>query len=357
MTLKLRDIIAKINGYVKILSVLTILSYGYDVLMNSFSALTAWLTEHCQLTSYKIDPMPGDASFRRYYRVHCQAQSFIAMDAATEKQTCVPFVAIAQALRRCALQTPNIIASDFNQGFLLLSDFGQRLYLNELNSANATEHYTRALDVLSVIQQCREVDGWALKSFTAEFMRNELNLFVEWFLIQYWALELSDATRDMLTKCFDFLAESAASQPYVFMHRDYHSANLMILPNQQVGILDFQDAFIGPVTYDLVSLLRDCYIDWPNELVTEWVRYYWVALALPHVRFETFLRWFDLMGIQRHLKALLTFSRKYCRDNNANYLQHIPRTLNYVLTVSQRYPECQALYKFLHERMVEKCVE
>ncbi len=325
--------------------------------MQRSRSLTQWLTEHCQLSDFQLEPLPGDASFRQYFRVRGTDYSYIAMNAAVEKQSCVPFAAIADTLRKKGLAAPEVIASDFSSGFLLLSDLGNHLYLKELTLENAKEFYTRALSALFTMQQCRHVEGWTLKPFTKEFMYNELILSKEWFLTKHLNLTLSDATEEMLTTCFTFLAESAEAQPYVFMHRDYHSANLMAMPNHQVGILDFQDAFIGPVTYDLVSLLRDCYIAWPDKLVIELVKYYWEMLALPSVAFEEFMRWFDLMGIQRHLKALLTFSRKYQRDSNANYLKHIPRTLNYALTVSQRYPECHALHDFLQEQVVEKCVE
>jgi hypothetical protein len=169
----------------------------------------------------------------------------------------------------------------------------------------------------------------------------------------------------MLAASFDFLAESASMQPQVFMHRDYHSANLMVLPDDKIAILDFQDAFIGPFTYDLVSLLRDCYIDWPESFVHEMARVFYEKIRCSNVgsnmgsnvTADEFLRMFDLMGIQRHLKALLTFSRKYRRDNNPNYLKHIPRTLHYILTVTGRYSETKSLHQFLTNAVVEKCVE
>ncbi len=312
--------------------------------MNHHSALQSWLNS--QLPTYQLEALPFDASFRRYFRVQHAQGSYIAMDASLEIKSCVPYVAIANAFRKKGLCAPEIIASDLTQGFLLLSDFGNCVYLNELNLNNARELYGRALDSLAILQTCRKVEHWQVPLFTADFMRQELELFKEWFLQKHLGLELLPHTEKMLAECFNFLAESAASQPQVFMHRDYHSANLMVLPERSVGILDFQDAFMGPVTYDLVSLLRDCYIAWPEELVTELVLQYRKKLSIK-VSESEFLRWFDLMGLQRHLKALLTFARKYRRDGNANYLQHIPRTLNYILNVSQRYEPCQALYNFL----------
>ncbi len=325
--------------------------------MTDSSALAHWLTNQCQLAGFHMTPLPGDASSRRYFRIQHQQGSYIAMDASLEKPSCVPFVAIAKTLRQHKLDAPDIIASDLAQGFLLLSDLGNHLYLATLNSDNALELYQRALDALLIMQQCQHVEGLTLKPFTADFMRTELNLFKEWFLEKHLSLTISESANKMLTACFTFLADSAASQPYVFMHRDYHSANLMVLPNQRVGILDFQDAFIGPITYDLVSLLRDGYIAWPAEWVHFLVRRYWEMLARPNVAFDEFLRWFDLMGMQRHLKIILTYSRKFRRDQNENYLKHIPRTLNYIKTVSARYPECQSFLYFLQENGVEKCAE
>lgn len=326
--------------------------------MTSSLPIEKWLNEQCALTHLQIQAIPGDASFRRYYRIQHANGSYIAMDASVEQKSCIPFVAISQALRAEGLCTPEIIASDVANGFLLLTDFGDRLYLKELNSQNASQLYGRALTALAKMQRCSAVDGWTLPFFSKEAMQNELNLFREWFLEKHLMLSLSAKTNAMLDQTFDFLATTAAAQPQVFVHRDYHSANLMVLANEQVGILDFQDAFIGPVTYDMVSLLRDCYIAWPSAQVTEWVRGYWEQLLLPKsMSFAEFLQYFDLMGVQRHLKALLTFSRKYCRDGNANYLQHVPRTLRYVLTVSENYLPLRELNYFLKNQVMEKCVE
>lgn len=317
------------------------------------TTLKYWLITHCRFIDPRVEALPGDASFRRYFRVREAGRSYIAMDAAEEKHSCLPFTLIARALQQQGLQAPEIFASDFEQGFLLLTDFGQRVLLQELNNRNAQTYYTQALDALQTLQTC-QISDWQLKTFSREFARNELDLFQEWFLEKYLKIMLTSEDRASLAACFDFLAESIAVQPQVLMHRDYHSANLMVLPKDQLGILDFQDAMIGPVTYDIVSLLRDCYIAWPEKMVIELALYFWQKMALPGVSSQEFLRWFDVMSMQRHLKALLTFSRKYKRDNNANYLQHIPRTLNYLLTVSVRYPECEALKQYL---TVERCVE
>jgi aminoglycoside/choline kinase family phosphotransferase len=311
-------------------------------------ALENWLTVDCGLSHFQLTPMAGDASFRRYFRLQQAEGSYVVMDAPPARENCQSFVAIASTLKEKNLCVPEIFASDLQQGFLLVTDFGDRLYLNELNDANANELYGIALDSLAVLQNCRSVKGLQLPQFNADFIYHELQVFKEWFLLKHLNLDLPAQTEQMLADFFYFLANSAATQPQVFMHRDYHSANLMYVADKQVGILDFQDAFIGPVTYDLVSLLRDCYIDWPEQIVQGWVLQYKekIGSAAP-VSDEIFLRWFDLMGVQRHLKALLTFSRKFHRDASQHYLQFIPRTLNYVASVCPRYEEAAAFNEFL----------
>lgn len=314
-------------------------------------SLQKWLADTTRWEAVELQALPGDASFRRYFRVWHQQNSYIAMDAPPDRENCQPFVAIAKVLRQHGLLSPEIIEADLSQGFLLLTDFGDRQYLKELTAENADKLYTIALDALAILQQCRAVPGASVPFFTAEFMYQELLLFQEWFLENYLQLTLTSSEGAMLANCYHKLAQAAASQVQVFMHRDYHSANLMCLPENQVGILDFQDAFIGPVTYDLVSLLRDCYIEWPDDRVKKWVLYYRQVLQL-NVSESEFLQWFDWMGLQRHMKALLTFSRKFKRDQNPHYLQHVPRTLNYILKVSEMYPEFKAFYHFLHEKVL-----
>lgn len=315
--------------------------------------LQFWLQKTCGIPEFSLQQIPGDASFRRYFRVQHHQGSYVAMDVHMERNSCAPYIAIARALSKHGLVTPEIIRNDLSQGFLLITDFGDRQLLKELNEENAQILYTQALEALSYLQQCRQVSGWTVPIFTTDFMLKELDLFKEWFLERYLHLSLSEKTEQNLLKCFQFIVEGATQQPNVFMHRDYHSANLMVLPHDQVGILDFQDAFIGPVTYDLVSLLRDCYIAWPEDFVVALILQYRDRIHL-EVSDVDFLYWFDLMGLQRHLKTLLTFSRKYCRDGNDSYLKHIPRTLNYIMTVSERYPECRELHALSKD--VTQCV-
>lgn len=320
-------------------------------------ALEEWLFANGVLQHMPILPMPHDASFRRYFRVATTHGSRIAMDAVAPQENCHSFMVIAKALRAHGLLAPEVFAADITQGFLLLSDFGDQTYLSVLNHDNADQLYTLALTALSMLQAC-SVSETIVKPFNQEWMRNEWAWHKEWFLGKWLGVSLGGFEK-ALDDCYSHVIDSAISQPQVFMHRDYHSANLMVLPEQitngerSVGILDFQDAFIGPITYDLVSLLRDCYIDWPLEKIHAWVITYWQQLVslgvLPSTSLQVFLRWFDLMGVQRHLKALFTFARKHVRDQQSHYLKHIPRTLNYILYTSCRYPELNALHNHLHD--------
>jgi N-acetylmuramate 1-kinase len=292
--------------------------------------------------------MMGDASFRRYYRLTSSANSYVVMDAPPPQESCHPYVAIAKALRKTGLIVPEIIKENIELGFLLITDFGDTTYLHALNAQNADQLYQHAFHALSILQTCRQVPEREIPPFTADFMQQEWGWHKEWFLEKLLGLTLKEEEKN-LDDCYNIIVASAISQSQVFMHRDYHSANLMVLPNN-VGILDFQDAFIGPITYDLVSLLRDCYIDWPPEKVKSWTLDYLRKLQLlgllTTTEPDTFLRWFDLMGLQRHLKALLTFARKQCRDQQSRYLNYIPRTLNYVINTSQHYPELNSLHDY-----------
>lgn len=313
------------------------------------NALEHWLSA-VRLGDYSLQALPHDASFRRYFRVQMAGQSWIAMDAPPPQENCQPYVVIARTLRDLGLSAPAIVAEDISQGFLLLTDFGDATYLKTLTTQNADQLYGYALDALSILQACREVPGAAILTFDQAWMWREWEWHKEWFLIKLLGLPLTTVERE-LDDHYRLLIQAIAEQPRVFVHRDYHSGNLMVLPDM-VGILDFQDAFFGPITYDVVSLLRDCYIDWPEHHVNTWALSYRQRLmdagALPaSVDAATFLRWFDWMGVQRHLKALMTFARKHVRDHQSHYLQHIPRTLRYLRAVTSRYPELACLHTFL----------
>ena len=318
--------------------------YWTEIMPQRQQQLNAWLEKVLGEPKIKLEPLAGDASFRRYFRLKHQNNQYVAMDSPPDKEPCLPFVCVDQAFRGLGLEVPIIFSQNIDAGFLLLSDLGNRLYVKELNSENVSHLYINAINKLPVIQQCKEIPGFSLESFNQNNLLEELNNFTYWFLERYLKLTLSASQSQTLEDTYKLLHENACEQPQVCIHRDYHSRNLMVRPNNGVGILDFQDAMLGPITYDLVSLIRDCYIDWPNEQVKKWALYYRqlavdAGLLQQNITENQFLRWFDLMGMQRHLKATFIFVRKFLRDNDHTYLYDIPRTLNYVKNVCLCYDE------------------
>lgn len=316
-------------------------------------ALVNWLASASPHPITDLRPMVGDASFRRYFRLWTDQGSYVVMDAPPGKEDVLRFMTIAQALQTRGLKAPHIFAHHVQEGFLILSDFGDVTYLKALESHDPDLLYQNALNALSILQQQETGAQLGLPRFTNELMQTEWAWHKEWFLSGLLGIaEVNPA----LQGAYDLLVEAALLQPQVFMYRDFHAGNLMLLPNNEVGLLDFQDAFIGPVTYDLASLLRDCYIDWPKQQVIQWALYYYEKLfqqgALQTVSETQFIQWFDWMGIQRHLKALMTFSRKALRDHSPQYLAFVPRTLNYIVSVSQQYDELASLTQFYNNEVL-----
>ncbi|MDH5632195.1 MAG: phosphotransferase [Gammaproteobacteria bacterium] len=318
-----------------------------------YEQLKGWLAATLDAAEYEIQPASADASFRRYFRVFTGGQSFIVMDAPPEKENVGPFIEIAGHLLALGLHVPEIFYQDLEQGFLLLSDLGSRPYLDELGDSTVERLYGDALGALVVLQAGIYTDDDFLPEYSAELLMSEMELFRDWYLGEHHGLALSASRADVLREAFELLRDQALAQTRVWVHRDYHSRNLMICESHNPGIIDFQDAVIGPVTYDLVSLLRDCYIAWPRERVEDWVKgYHQLAMdsGIPVCEDdEEFLRWFDWMGVQRHLKAIGIFARLNHRDGKPGYLKDIPRTLAYVLDVCQRYPELESFYQLLDE--------
>ena len=315
-------------------------------------ALRDWLVGHVKAPMQALVPLHGDASFRRYFRVHCGDTSYIAMDAPPDKESCESFVLIAKAFRSLGLNVPVIYGADISRGFLLLSDFGDQLYLETLSDTTADTLYQSAFDDLLLLQSCQKVEGYVLPSFTADAYRQEMLLFKEWYLKRHLQLTLSSADEAMFERVMTVLIDDALLQPQVCIHRDYHSRNLMVVGNnKQPGMLDFQDAMKGPITYDLLSLLRDCYIDWPVARVEKWVlTFQKQALQtglLPVDDPLQFLRWFDWIGLQRNLKCIGLFVRLQKRDNKCDYMRHIPRIIRYASTVCDRYEEFSDLKSLL----------
>lgn len=320
-----------------------------------FEALNLWLIQILARSDYAVVELAGDASFRRYYRVHCGQNSYVAMDAPPDKLDCQPFVTTAALFRKLGVHVPEILASDLTSGFLLLSDFGDQQYLGMLNADNADVLYGDALKTLSLFQTQFDDERQQLPDYDLALLTRELEIFREWVLQRYLSLTLNDDEQYAIEKIFQLLYKNALEQPRVLVHRDYHSRNLMITPQQNPGVLDFQDAVNGPLTYDLVSLLRDCYIAWPQDKVARWALAYYAHLqsqdSLLVVDEKTFLRWFDLTGLQRHLKAAGLFVRLKLRDGKAGFWQDIPRTLNYILEVTGRYPELTELNRLISQQI------
>jgi aminoglycoside/choline kinase family phosphotransferase len=302
--------------------------------------LEQWLNEKLGIDEYRLSPASVDASFRRYWRVHQSERTYVAMDAPPGLEDIERFVHIAKRWRSLGLNTPQIYAQERNLGFVLLDDLGTRVYLDELNDDSADRLYGDAFGSLVVIQACADVEG--LPEYDEVFVRRELELFRDWLLNRHLGLRLSARENRTLDGAFDLLVSNALEQPRVCVHRDFHSRNLMVTSPPSPGILDFQDAVHGPVTYDLVSLLRDCYIAWPTERVDQWAwGYFQLAVQSGILRPEhekLFLAWFDLMGVQRHLKASGIFARLAIRDGKTGYLTDIPRTLSYVTEIASSYP-------------------
>jgi len=300
--------------------------------------------------------MNGDAGFRQYYRFNLEGVAYIAVDAPPKYSNNRAFVAIGQGLAEKAIPVPEVKACDLESGYFCLTDFGDLLLSNVLTVDNMQVYYRRAIELLPAIAVSRPAGEYVLPEYDRTFIDFELSIFTQWLLERHLQINLPQPEQQQLRACFDVLIDSALAQPQVTMHRDYHSRNIMLLDDSRLGIIDFQDAVSGPVTYDIVSLLRDCYVRWPDELVAPLFEYYRTlidpVLALAPVSEATWRRWFDLMGLQRHLKASGIFARLYHRDNKAGYLQDIPLTLSYILDISSRYPELAYLHDLVKERVL-----
>ncbi len=318
--------------------------------------LTRWVFEDLGFAGSGIAPASVDASFRRYFRVTRDADTYIAMDAPPEKENLEPFVKVARILLGIGLNVPVVLAQDHKRGFLLLSDLGKRQYLDELEADGAAQRlYADALGALSAMQLAGRGAMGDLPRYDRAMLMREMELMPEWFLERHLGLQISAAERGMLNRLFEALAHSALKQPATFVHRDYHSRNLLVTTDNNPGILDFQDAVSGPVTYDLVSLLKDCYIAWPAPQVRTWALEYREKLlaggfALGATESE-FIRWFDLVGLQRHIKVLGIFARLHYRDGKRQYLNDLPRVLRYTQDAAGEYAETAEFADFITGRI------
>ncbi len=318
--------------------------------------LTGWLSHELRLPVLRIEPASSDASFRRYFRAVCGERTFIVMDAPPEKEDVRPYLHVTRLLEPLGVHVPHVYEADRDRGLLLLEDLGTTHYLARLLAAGPQHLYEDALEALARIQVRGAEAAQELAPYDREPLLREMALMPEWFLGRHLAIAPTAREERMLQGAFEFLIAEALSQPQVFVHRDFHSRNLMVVGERNPGVLDFQDALRGPVGYDLVSLLKDCYISWPREQVTGWVSAYREQLQREGgpagADGGQFLRWFDLIGVQRHLKVLGIFARLWYRDGKSGYLRDLPLTLDYVRDTCRRYAELAELSEFLEERIV-----
>lgn len=304
-------------------------------------SLPGWKEAQLQVAS-------ADASFRRYFRATQGNRTAIVMDAPPELEDSGTFIDITRRLLDAEVHAPVIIADNLAAGFLLLQDFGNTPLLNELTPADADQYYQQAMHELLKLQTA---DTDQLPIYNTERLRAEMNLMPEWFLGTHLQFADNDIPHELIGQTFSQLSDAVYNQPVTFVHRDYHSRNLMLIDGD-IGVIDYQDAVLGPMTYDLVSLLRDCYIAWPEQQVTRWVlSFHKKAISagnIPPMDEQSFLRWFDLTGLQRHLKVLGIFCRLNHRDGKSAYLNDLPLVLSYILRVGARHPETSQLVEWLH---------
>jgi aminoglycoside/choline kinase family phosphotransferase len=320
------------------------------------NALRQWLTTVFPTPVESLEPASADASFRRYFRIVEQGRTWIVMDAPPERENVPAFLRVGQLLQAVGVHVPTVHAADPAQGFVVLDDFGNTSYHAVWTTPAAPALYQSALDTLLQMQsRILPADHPWLPAYDEGLLRRELHIFREWFLEGLLQLRLSAVEDSLWREVCDRLVTEALAQPVVFVHRDFHSRNLMVTTGGNPGVLDFQDAVRGPLTYDLVSLLRDCYLLWPELQVDAWVEDFRLRLhAAGMAGSESpagFRRWFDWMGMQRHLKAVGLFARLKRRDDKPGYLAAIPRTLSYVTVVADQYPEWAAFGRFLNERV------
>ena len=314
-------------------------------------ALERWLASRLNVPSFSLAPASEDASFRRYFRASLpDGRSFIAMDAPPDKEDCRPFVHVAALLRQAGVHAPEVHAQDLERGFLLLGDLGTRTYLGELDDSNAADLFRDATAALVRWQLATRAGE--LPPYDEALLRREMELFPEWYVGRHLGRALGQAQRTALEGVFAQLVGSALGQPQVFVHRDYMPRNLMVCePNP--GVLDFQDAVLGPITYDMVSLVRDAFVSWEEERVLDWCARYWERAKkarLPvNADFAQFYREVEWMGLQRHLKVLGIFARLTYRDGKPKYVADTPRFVRYARTVAERYGQLAPLARLLDD--------
>ena len=310
--------------------------------------LTEWLKGQFPDSAFDLAPASADASFRRYFRATFHDRSLVVMDAPPPQENCRPFLHIAKLFEEAGTHVPHVYAQDLEQGFLLLSDLGNTTYLQALNAGNARELYGAATDALIKIQLASRENE--LPPYDEALLLREMRLFPDWYITKHLQVTLNEKQSAKLEEVFQRIIKNNLAQPRVYVHRDYHSRNLMVTePNP--GILDFQDAVYGPITYDLASLFKDAYIRWEEAQIMDWLIRYWEkarAVSLPvHEDFGEFYRDYEWMGVQRHIKVLGIFARLYHRDGKEGYLKDMPLVMEYLRRACARYVDLKPLLNLL----------
>jgi aminoglycoside/choline kinase family phosphotransferase len=309
-----------------------------------------WIARVLASSTPDIEPASVDASFRSYWRVRDADRSLIVMDAPPDKEDCRPFLDVARRLRAAGLHAPEVFHSDLEQGFLLLEDMGDTLFRDLIDDSDVDPWFGQAFDTLE--RFAKQVDASGLPKYDQDLLRRELDLFTDWFLDRQLGQELDPSESAVWESVCEQLIRSAREQPQVFVHRDFHSCNLM-RAEPGPGIIDFQDAVLGPISYDLISLLLDRYISWPRDRYLEWVLSFRQRLgheATHGADPDQWIRWCDWMGLQRNLKVVGIFARLNHRDGKPHYLELQPRFFDYVLDTVRRYPEFEAFHQVLERR-------
>jgi aminoglycoside/choline kinase family phosphotransferase len=312
--------------------------------------LHQWLTGVLANAPFSLAPASSDASFRRYFRANLNGHTLIVMDAPPAQEDCRLFVHAAEVLGKAGLNVPHVLEKDLEQGFLLLSDLGDTTYLSVLNQDNADKLYRDAGHALIKLQLASRKD--VFPAYDEALLTREMRLFPDWYVARHLSQELDAAQQAVLHKVFATLNRNILAQGQVYVHRDYHSRNLMVC-DVNPGVLDFQDAVYGAITYDLVSLLKDAYIQWEEDQVLDWAVRYWQAAKKAHLPvpqdFAEFYRDFEWMGAQRHIKVLGIFARLYHRDGKEAYLKDMPLVMDYLRRVCARYVELMPLLRLLDQ--------
>ena len=310
------------------------------------SMLTSWLASN-SFDKDSISVLSADASFRQYYRATKSDTSYAVMDCPPEKENLESFLLITEKLKNAKLNVPEIFEVDREIGFLVMTDLGDNLYSKKLNDETVYCLYTDALE--AIVKMQTKVDCSGLKDFD-KYYEEENNLFTDWFLKKHLKIELDAALEKKITLEFNKINSIIKSIPKTFVHRDYHSRNLLITDTNNPGIIDYQDAVIGPVTYDLVSLLKDCYVSWNDGLIEDMLESFFNRMKSNMINnISDFRYWFEITGLQRHIKAIGIFSRLNYRDNKNSYLKDIPRTYTYIEKVLTKYEELSGLNKIFSD--------